>query len=297
MYTRCPHCMRLFRVGAPQLRAAHGQVRCGYCYEPFNALESLQDEAEDSTVTEPSEEIIDDPTITSPKAGDDDSEVIRPEPSEAKPMPAPGAPSVSPLGVKATVPYHPNAEGAARKDEKPGEDEIPYVLRADISHIAHADNGAPRLAWGLAALFLTILFAGQFAWFNRDSLLQRFPTLRPWAQEACVMIRCELWTRRAPSAIKVLNRDVRVHPKYEKTLLVNATLVNEAKYNQPFPVVQLALFDTAGRTIAMGKFKPQAYLDTSIDLAAGMEPDTPVHIVLEVTGTTKGAVSFEFKFL
>ena len=295
MYTRCPHCTRLFRVGAPQLRAAHGQVRCGYCYEPFNALETLQNEPDDPAATDPSAQ-IDNSTGTSPYADVEDGDRIRPEPSDTKSMPGPGALSLAAPGVKATVTPEENAEGTSPKREKMDIDGIPYVLRADMPSTPTSST-TTRIAWGLAALFFTLVFAGQFAWFNRDSLLQRFPTLRPWFQTVCITLRCELWSRRAPSAIKVLNRDVRIHPTYEKTLLVNATLVNEAKYSQPFPIVQLALFDTAGQTIAMGRFKPQQYLDTSIDLAAGMEPDTPIHIVLEVAGITEGAVSFEFKFL
>lgn len=41
MLTRCPSCQTVFRLRPEQLRARHGEVRCGHCFNPFNALEHL----------------------------------------------------------------------------------------------------------------------------------------------------------------------------------------------------------------------------------------------------------------
>jgi hypothetical protein len=95
----------------------------------------------------------------------------------------------------------------------------------------------------------------------------------------------------------LLNRDVRNHPLYEGSLLVNATMANKSETIQPFPRIQLALFNPGGEVIAYREFKPEEYLDDSIDIAAGMVPESPIHFVLEVGGPTEGAVSFEFHFL
>ncbi len=43
MYTQCPECHARFRVGAADLGAAGGTVRCGRCGSGFNALASLSD--------------------------------------------------------------------------------------------------------------------------------------------------------------------------------------------------------------------------------------------------------------
>ncbi|ENO85757.1 DUF3426 domain-containing protein [Thauera linaloolentis] len=39
MLTRCPACQTTFRLGPEQLHARRGEVRCGHCFHPFNALE------------------------------------------------------------------------------------------------------------------------------------------------------------------------------------------------------------------------------------------------------------------
>jgi predicted Zn finger-like uncharacterized protein len=46
MYTRCPDCETTFRLGAEDLRRAHGKVRCGDCDNVFNALEFLAEDAD-----------------------------------------------------------------------------------------------------------------------------------------------------------------------------------------------------------------------------------------------------------
>ncbi|WP_248281462.1 MJ0042-type zinc finger domain-containing protein, partial [Aromatoleum petrolei] len=44
MLARCPACHTVFRVRSEQLRAHHGQVRCGSCLVPFDALDNLIEE-------------------------------------------------------------------------------------------------------------------------------------------------------------------------------------------------------------------------------------------------------------
>jgi len=154
-----------------------------------------------------------------------------------------------------------------------------------------------RVLWGVAAVLALLIGAAQLAWFNRDVLLSRYPQLMPWTRQVCEYFQCQVIRHRDASAIKLLNRDVRDHPRYDGALLVNATIANELPTIQPFPVVQFVLFDTNGKIIGQRKFKPAEYLDDSINIDQGMPPGQPVHIVLEVTGPTQGAVSFEFRFL
>jgi len=127
--------------------------------------------------------------------------------------------------------------------------------------------------------------------------MSTWPELRPWVNKLCDRLDCDVVRIYQTADIKLLSRDVRLHPRYPDTLLVNATMVNEADKIQPFPDIQFALFDTSGKMIAARNFKPEEYLDNSIAISEGMSSDQPVHFVLEVTGPTDGAVSFEFRFL
>jgi len=44
MYTKCPKCLRLFKVSAPILSKSNGLVRCGVCKSTFNAIRHLREE-------------------------------------------------------------------------------------------------------------------------------------------------------------------------------------------------------------------------------------------------------------
>jgi hypothetical protein len=157
-------------------------------------------------------------------------------------------------------------------------------------------GGASRILWLLGACLLLLLFGGQYAWFHRDSLVAHFPGLIPRLTALCERLNCTVHRQRDLAAIKLVNRDVRDHPRYDDALLVNVTLSNEAAETQPFPGVRLLLFDTNGQRIAYRDFQPREYLDASIDVNAGMTPRQPVHVVLELMGATAAAVSFEFVF-
>ena len=146
-------------------------------------------------------------------------------------------------------------------------------------------------------LLLSLIAITQLAWFNRDHLLSRHPELIPYVRQLCERMQCQWLRYRNVGAITLLNRDVREHPRYESVLLVNATLVNQAGVIQPFPRIQLGLFDTNGKLLAYREFAASDYLDESIRIEHGMAPEQPIHIVLELIGSTRDAVGFEFHFL
>lgn len=155
----------------------------------------------------------------------------------------------------------------------------------------------PALFWTSACFVGLIAISLQLAWFNRDLVSVKYPQVTPYIKQVCHELDCRILRHRDTQAIKLVNRDVRLHPNYQDTLLVNATMNNELSVHQPYPRVQLTLFDTSGALLGHRKFIPSDYIDESIDLDEGMPINIPVHFVLEVSGPTAGAVSFEFRFL
>ena len=270
MFTSCPSCLKQFRIQASQLSIAHGQVKCGVCDHEFSALSRLSDV----------------PLILDQKHHEYDYETENNPVAEAE---LEGEPEFDIFEQVKT-------EEAGLLSEFPDEilGDIPEELRekppAKRSLLA-------TMCWGFGALLLLILITAQLAWFNRDELLLRYPQLDHVARKICDRLQCEILRYKDISAIKLLNRDVRNHPLYEGSLLVNATMANKSETIQPFPLIQLALFNPGGKVIGYREFKPEEYLDGSINISAGMMPDSPIHFVLEVGGSTEGAVSFEFHFL
>jgi predicted Zn finger-like uncharacterized protein len=280
VFTDCPTCRRQFRLNAQHLAAAAGEVRCGFCGTRFSALSRLHDA--------PLPDLV--PASAQPVA-----EAAAPPPirAPAPPPEAPGGPVEEPeFDIAFDVPGPaPGPSPAPLARSRP---ELAIAARVDATDGTGGDRG--RWLWGMLSVLLLVAGTLQAAWFRRDDVLDWRPDLRPYVERLCARAGCEITRRRDLSAITVVNRDVRVHPRYEDALLVNATLRNGAPYAQPFPRIQLALSDTNGRVLAARSFAPEEYLDASIDRNRGMEPGAPVHVVLELAGADPGAVSFEIGF-
>lgn len=302
MFTDCPTCARQFRITAGQLSAARGQVKCGYCGTQFSALERLHDEllpaqksADLSVATPPVPDSVEpEPEFEIPD--------VQPEPDDV------GESAGEQQSPAAEAPQPVSEDGPDRLEKTSdfqGHESAGISLAADQEALAEllldeTENNTGKSArwwWVTGAVLVLVAGMAQFFWFQRDEVLSRYPVLMPWVEKLCTRFDCNVIRFRDPTAIKLINRDVREHPRYEHALLVNATMSNQSRKRQMYPNILLSLYDIEGSLIASRVFIPDDYLDESIDIAQGMAPEVPVHFVLEVTGPTEGAVSFEFKFL
>ena len=305
MYTTCPSCVRQYRIRAKQLSIAAGVVRCGYCGEQFNALVRLSDEPlllpeiEPETIGSENLEgpYVSEPVSEAPDTSDQRIETdIDDEILDAEPQFDIG--EISEDG---------ESEHTVESNEDIKEVDLDHAVSAseklvDIPDALLESKPSPRnfyvsLFWGFGALLLLIGITAQLSWFNRDEILKKYPELLPEVKQLCEYYNCKLLRHRNVHAIKLLNRDIRLHPFYSDTLLVNATISNRSDTIQAFPRIQLTLFNTNGGLVAFREFSPNEYLDNSIMINEGMFPHQPVHFALEITGPTKDAVSFEFRFL
>jgi len=284
MFTDCPSCERQFRVRAHQLRVAGGLVKCGYCGETFNSLQRLHDA--------PLKKAAGDLSHHGP---------VDPEPEFEIPDMGAVATAGRSRRMKRSEdrPFNDLREAVDEVEENSQEEAIAAF---DFPLQGHVEGKVPysllsKLTWFFFILILILGATTQLIWFNRDKLLHEYPQLQPWAEKICLKLECDLIRFRDVSAIKLINRDVRLHPRYQDALLVNATIVNQAEFIQPYPEIQLAIFATNGELISYRNFGPADYLEQSMIALSGMSPNEPVHFVLELTGTTKEAISFEFRFM
>lgn len=261
MITVCTSCKRRFRIYAKQLSAAGGRVQCGFCGTQFNALEQLYD---DQSLPGQSE----DPSIETPFDA-------RTHPVDDKPMSVP---------VQAPGPHVP---------------EPPADYLAEDLLLPEPQPRSSWLAvtlWSSGVLLLLLSLAVQLAWFNRDRLLARYPQYVPQVKQLCVRYGCDLVRERNPDAIVLVNRDVRDHPRYSDILLVNITIENRSAGTQPYPGIQLTLFDSNGAVTGFRRLQPAEYLEPGTDIEGGMRARLPLHLVLEIAETTRKPVGFEFDF-
>lgn len=96
--------------------------------------------------------------------------------------------------------------------------------------------------------------------------------------------------------IKLIKRDITIHPRVKRALLINATIVNTAEFAQPFPMMQITLSDINSTVIAKRHFQPAEYLDADINLRSGMLPNRAFQTSLTMADPGKDSVNFKINF-
>jgi len=167
------------------------------------------------------------------------------------------------------------------------------LLESSLQAPTKQRSGVPL--WSLVSLLLALLLAGQYVYFERNTLAAN-ANLRPWLVTFCHYARCELNPIRAPERIQILSREVQSHPTIKNTLLIELQMINDAAFRQSWPTLQLTFSDINGKMVARRSFKPDEYLHNDQDINDGMPSRTPVSIDLVLVDPGPAAVNFEFEF-
>ncbi len=177
------------------------------------------------------------------------------------------------------------------------EPQMPFSLRSTYAEL----EDEPRSIWltALASFALLLLVCGllfQTLLFRSTQLVEHFPKLTGPMSWFCAHLPCRYSGERDLSQIELVSRDVRSHPTAKNALLINVTIINQARFKQPYPTMLLSLSNLNGQIVARRQFQPQEYLDKVYTPFLRMEPETPVHISLAVIDPGEDAMNFEFSF-
>jgi len=151
------------------------------------------------------------------------------------------------------------------------------------------------LVWTVLNLSLLIVLAVQFAWYNYGTLAQ-YEELRPIYQKTCELLKCKLPDLVDTTQIRSQNLIVRSHPTARKALIIDAVIVNQAPYEQPFPNLALYFSDLNNKIVAQRLFEPSEYLAGEVKGWTGMPKGTPIHISLEILDPGNDAVNYTVGF-
>lgn len=148
----------------------------------------------------------------------------------------------------------------------------------DEEHL-HWHEPAPKLSNGLLAWTLLLLLALplQWIWWQRQQLAWQ-PPLGAFIQWSCSSLPCQLHPRSDVDKISSTALSIRDHQEYSNLLQVNLTLLNQAGYNQPYPVLGLVFYDLQGHPRAQRYITSTDYLGGDLEDAKEMPINTPVNI-------------------
>jgi predicted Zn finger-like uncharacterized protein len=153
-----------------------------------------------------------------------------------------------------------------------------------------------RRWWMPVVLVLAIIaLTGQVFYWQFD-VWAKNPDIRPVYEWICPRLNCQLPVMRSLDEIRSKNLVVRANPDVPGELMVDALIVNQARFAQPFPVIELRFSSMDGRPIAARRFKPEEYLAGELKGATMFVPMTPVHIALSIEDPGTDAVSYYIQF-
>jgi predicted Zn finger-like uncharacterized protein len=234
LVTACPSCGVLFKVAPDQLLISEGWVRCGKCQTVFDAASSLQISPKVAKESPPIDgELVRSPALkiavrvvnSDAAQGVDirlDASIQTPlEPSAPAANPVPDVtPSDEPLGFKFAV----NEPVSVQPRPSPG-----------------------RWSWLVKVLYLFIpllllALALQVILFERNEILAREPSAKPWLAELCKPFGCHLETlKRIQSIVIDSSTFSKISTDFYQLTLV---LKNSAATDLQLPSVELTLINS-----------------------------------------------------
>ena len=177
---------------------------------------------------------------------------------------------------------------------------VPLALRADYARRQQSEE-APRegARWTLIIVSAIALLALplQYALFQPDDLVRRYPLVRPHMEQFCATLGCRIQVREDRSLIEMVGREVRIHPQFEGALQVQAAFINRGPYAQSYPTVRFTLFNVTGDVIGARQFEPAEYLRRPNVDGLRLQPGRTTQIQLDLIAPEDAAVSFEFEFI
>jgi predicted Zn finger-like uncharacterized protein len=160
----------------------------------------------------------------------------------------------------------------------------------------HHNRGRFRTAlWTLAVLILAAGLISQVVWFQFDRL-SAIPELRPFYEKGCELAGCKLAPLVQLEKIESRKLVVRTNPENRNQLLVDAEIVNEAEFEQPFPAIALTFSNLNGDVVAQSLFTPDEYLAGEGRDLSTMVPGTRVRIAISIRDPGRDAVNYNMAF-
>ena len=168
-------------------------------------------------------------------------------------------------------------------------------LRHEPVSIDGGGSGWRKVLWSLVILALLGVLVAQAAWFQFDRLAA-IPELRPFYEKACDYAGCELKPLIDLDAIQSRKLVVRTNPDDRNQLIVDAVIINQAGFEQPFPAIALTFSNLNGDVVAQSSFTPQEYLAGDASDLDTMPRETPVRIAINIRDPGRDAVNYNLGF-
>lgn len=299
MYTQCPHCRSIYRVGADALAAARGELRCGHCGRIFDGFATLTERLPDHLdtlprrLTEATPPLLAVPAYSPPDAA--------PDPLDLLPTPGPGIrrepelPRVLPQEALIEAGVLPDPGGRRTPTLEPAAPSFAADIRPERS--SEPQRGGIGAVTGGLLLLLGGVATAQLALLGQSLWLPSFPNAEAWLARACEPLGCRIGRPLDPSQVRLVGKGVRPHPSRTDAVLLLATLQNAGVTAAPWPQIEVVALDHLGSTVAVRRFDAQRYLSSPEVASKRFDPASIVPIQFELLAPPDATGGYRFELV
>ena len=163
---------------------------------------------------------------------------------------------------------------------------------APVEMMDFSSPSAQRWLWRAGAIIVGLLLLLQIAIVRFDTL-SKHPSYRSLYSSACKIIGCTLPLLIDTQQIRTTNLIVRSHPRQQNSLIIDAILINNAKFSQEFPALQLVFSDINDQLVASRQLQPDEYLRGELAGAKQMANNQPIQLSIEIVDPGDLAVNYQ----
>lgn len=287
MYCRCPECQTVFSITQDQLKGRNGLVRCGHCTSVFRGDQNLVDSPGSAVVKPRGPVAVKQPehaTAATDKTG------AAPEQDSKKEELSEVQVNMEPVALTKTRPVKHIRPDQTRLTR----DEARDILKQLVGR-KPGEKTRP-VYWNLGIVLLTATLILQGLYYYRN-VLAWHPKIGPHVHNACEHLGCDIARRRDVAQIELSGATVAPHPKYKKVLQVKATLINRARFVQPFPVMEVKLTNRRGEISSRRLFSAEQYLKDKSRIVDGMSLNTAIAALLDVNNPDQKTEGYEIRLV
>ncbi|SFZ75667.1 DUF3426 domain-containing protein [Chitinimonas taiwanensis] len=122
-----------------------------------------------------------------------------------------------------------------------------------------------RWLWSLPALLAAVLLLGQLTLRYRTELAIQLPGMQPRLERLCELAGCTMELPARAELLRTEWNELIYVPEQKSLIQLNATLRNQARFDQALPLLELTLTDDSERIVARKVFGPDEYLAPQAD--------------------------------
>ena len=167
---------------------------------------------------------------------------------------------------------------------------------ADSEVPARSGKKLVRLTWVTMVLLVAVIVTFKLAEFYETPLLE-LPAVQSVKSRLGIPDPAAGQPFRDSQKIHLVSRKLISHPFQADMLRLSATIVNQAPETQPYPDLEVILFDASGEPMSKLLFSPVDYLAEGASRDSGMTPQAYLPLALDLPDPGREAVGFELNFL